>query len=227
MVPSFLPSEVRHAFGTMPKGRAPGADGSSLEALQACSHRIHCALTQRFTRYVNDCKAPDAWRKSKTTLLFKKGDKEHLDNYRPITLLPVIYKVFTRCLLARIRRKPDEAQPVEQAGFRRKFSTLDRIITCCRIIEAAREYHEPLTLTFIDYRKTFDSIEEIWSALNEQGIDPRYTKISKECYSGCVTVFRPFFRDLEVTVEKGVRQGDPISPHLFAACLEYTRHHCA
>ncbi|XGW13811.1 hypothetical protein V3C99_000255, partial [Haemonchus contortus] len=88
--------------------------------------------------------APDAWRKSKTILLFKIGNKEDLDNYRPITLLPVIYKVFTRCLLARIRRQLDEAQPVEQAGFRRKFSTLDHIITCCRIIEAAREFHELL-----------------------------------------------------------------------------------
>uniref|UniRef100_A0A7I5EE48 Reverse transcriptase domain-containing protein n=1 Tax=Haemonchus contortus TaxID=6289 RepID=A0A7I5EE48_HAECO len=229
MMPSFLPSEVRHAIETMPKGKAPGADGLSLEALQACGHKIHCALAQRFTRYVNDCKAPDAWRKSKTILLFKKGDKEDSDNYRPITLLPVLYKVFTRCLLARIRRQLDEAQPVEQAAFRRKFSTLDYIITCCRIIEAVREYHEPLILTFIDYRKAFDSIErgKIWSALNEQGIDPRYTEILKECYSGCVTVFRPFFRDLEVTVEKGVRQGDPISPNLFAACLEYTIRHCA
>ncbi|XGW34435.1 hypothetical protein V3C99_018375, partial [Haemonchus contortus] len=129
----------------------------------------------------------------KTILLFKKGDKGDLDNYRPITLLPVINKVFTRCLLARIRRKLDEAQPVEQAGFRRKFSTLDHIITCCRIIEAAREHHEPLKLTFIDYQKAFDSIEreKIWSVLNEQGIDPRYTEILKECYSGCVTVFRP------------------------------------
>ncbi|XGW03557.1 hypothetical protein V3C99_015049 [Haemonchus contortus] len=100
MVPSFLPSEVRHAIETMPKGKAAGADGLSLEALQACSHKIHCALAQRFTRYVNDCKVPDAWRKSKTILLFKTGDKEDLDNYRPITLLPAIYKVFTRCLLA-------------------------------------------------------------------------------------------------------------------------------
>uniref|UniRef100_A0A7I5E7D7 Reverse transcriptase domain-containing protein n=1 Tax=Haemonchus contortus TaxID=6289 RepID=A0A7I5E7D7_HAECO len=165
----------------------------------------------------------------KTILLFKKGDKEDLDNYRPITLLPMVYKVFTRYLFARMRRKHDEAQPVEQVGFRRKFSTLDHTITCCRTIESAREYHGPLILTFIDYQKAFDSIEreKIWSALSEQGIDPRYTKILKECYSGCVAVFQPFFRDLEVTVEKRVRLGDSISTNLFAACLEYTIRHCA
>ncbi|KIH43812.1 hypothetical protein ANCDUO_26177, partial [Ancylostoma duodenale] len=48
----------------------------------------------------------------------------------------------------------------------------------------------------------------------------RYTKVLSECYSGCTTVFRPFLNDIEVSVEKGVRQGDPVSPNLFAACLE-------
>ncbi|XGW19018.1 hypothetical protein V3C99_003099 [Haemonchus contortus] len=87
MVPSFLPSEVRHAIETMQKGKAPRADGLSLEALQACSHKIHCALAQSFTRYVNDCKTPDAWRKSKTILLFKKGENETTKTWTTIDQL--------------------------------------------------------------------------------------------------------------------------------------------
>ncbi|RCN45659.1 hypothetical protein ANCCAN_08316 [Ancylostoma caninum] len=90
-------------------------------------------------------------------------------------------KVFTHCLLTRIRRTLDEAQPVEQAGFRRKFSTLDHIITCCRLIEAAREYQESLVLTFVDYKKAFDSVEpaKVWKALEEQGVESRYIKRGK------------------------------------------------
>ncbi|KIH43072.1 hypothetical protein ANCDUO_26931, partial [Ancylostoma duodenale] len=37
----------------------------------------------------------------------------------------------------------------------------------------------------------------------------RYTKVLSECYSGCTTVFRPFLNDIGVSVETGVRQGDP------------------
>ncbi|EYC05138.1 hypothetical protein Y032_0084g1798 [Ancylostoma ceylanicum] len=130
--------------------------------------------------------------------------------------------------MTRIRRTLDEAQPVEQAGFRRKFSTLDHIITCCRLIEVAREYQEPLVLTFIDYRKAIDSVKpaKVWKALEEQGIEARYTKVLNECYSRCTTVFQPFLNDIEVSVEKGVRQGDPASPNLFSVCLESAIRNC-
>ncbi|EPB70920.1 hypothetical protein ANCCEY_09977 [Ancylostoma ceylanicum] len=96
------------------------------------------------------------------------------------------------------------SEPVEQAGFRRKFSTLDHIITCCRLIEVAREYQEPLVLTFIDHKKAFDSVEpaKVWKALEEQGVETRYTKVLSECHSGCTIVFRPFLNDIEVSVEK-------------------------
>ncbi|EPB65051.1 hypothetical protein ANCCEY_15886, partial [Ancylostoma ceylanicum] len=132
-----------------------------------------------------------------------------------------LYRVFTRCITTRIRRTLDEAQPVEQAGFRRKFSTLDHIITRCRLIKVAREYQKALVLTFIDYKKAFDSVEpaRVRKALKEQGVAARYTKVLSECYSRCITVFRPFPNDIEVSVEKGVLQGDPISPNLFPACL--------
>ncbi|EPB66985.1 hypothetical protein ANCCEY_13926 [Ancylostoma ceylanicum] len=219
-VPPFLTSEMRHAIETMPRGKAPGADGITMELLQACGPTLYTALARRFSVYLPKCEVPVAWKQSSTILLFK-SDKGDLENYCPITLLPVLYKVFTRSTLTRIRRTLDEAQPVEQPGFRRKFSTMDHIITCCRLIEVAREYQEALVLTFIDYKKAFDSVEpaRVRKALEEQGVEARYTNVLSECYSRCITEFRPFPNDIEVSVEKGVRRGDPISPNLFSACL--------
>ncbi|KAK6735572.1 hypothetical protein RB195_018657 [Necator americanus] len=68
-------------------------------------------------------------------------------------------------------RMVDEAQPQEQAGFRQRFSCLDHIQTLSRVIEVCREYRLPLVLTFVDYEKTFDSVETnaILSALVDQG----------------------------------------------------------
>lgn len=90
-VPTFLPSEVRHAIETMSKGKSPGADGITVEILQACGHKMFIALAQRFSRYVTSCEVPSAWKSSKTILLFKTGDREDLSKYRPITFLPVLY----------------------------------------------------------------------------------------------------------------------------------------
>nr|pir hypothetical protein Y105C5A.f - Caenorhabditis elegans [Caenorhabditis elegans] len=123
----------------------------------------------------------------------------------------------------RMRRSLDEAQPVEQAGFRRSFSAIDHIHSLQRLLEVGREYQIPLTLVFIDFKKAFDSVEHqaIWKSLDEQGADGAYIDLLKECYKNCTTNFTPFHRPVTVPVTKGVRQGDPIFPNLFSACLEH------
>ncbi|XGW29763.1 hypothetical protein V3C99_009088 [Haemonchus contortus] len=54
---------------------------------------------------------------SKTVLLYKKGDPDDIDNYRPIGLLSVIYQLFTRVILNRIGRILVEGQPCDKQGF--------------------------------------------------------------------------------------------------------------
>ncbi|KAK6736544.1 hypothetical protein RB195_019308 [Necator americanus] len=111
------------------------------------------------TSYLQKERIPDQWKTSRTVLIHKKGDREDLRNYRPICLLSVLYKVFTKIILTRISRTLDEAQPQEQAGFRQGFSCLEHIQTESRVIEVCREYRLSLLLTFFDYEKTFYSVE--------------------------------------------------------------------
>uniref|UniRef100_A0A914X171 Reverse transcriptase domain-containing protein n=1 Tax=Plectus sambesii TaxID=2011161 RepID=A0A914X171_9BILA len=201
----FLTSEVRAAVEGIPQGKAPGTDGITAELLKACGHPLFTALASRFSRYLHDGVIPKMWHTSRTIILFKKGDREDLANYQPITLLSVIYKVFTRCVLARIRRTLEEAQPVEQAGFRRSFSTMDHIATVQHLLEVSREHQSPLVLTFIDYEKAFDSVEPecVWESLRKQGVEEDYVHILQECYDGCTTTFIPFQREVPVAVGKG------------------------
>nr|CDJ84071.1 RNA-directed DNA polymerase (reverse transcriptase) domain containing protein [Haemonchus contortus] len=150
IAPSVLPSEIRHAIKSMKNCTAPGPDRIKPEHLKSIPQVIIKTLARLFTRYLSECKVPTSWKTSKTVLLYKKGDPDDIDNYRPICLLSVIYKLFTRVILNRIGRILDEGQPCEQAGFRRGFSTIDHIHTLARLIEVSREYKMPLCLTFID-----------------------------------------------------------------------------
>lgn len=65
-----------------------------------------------------------------------------------------------------------ENQPHEQTGFRRGYSTRDHLHTVNQIIEKADEYKTPLVMEFVDYRKTFDSVETaaVRSTLQNQGV---------------------------------------------------------
>ncbi|XGW18677.1 hypothetical protein V3C99_002910 [Haemonchus contortus] len=126
--------------------------------------------------------------------------KNDIGNYRPICLLSVIYKLFTRVILNRIGRILDEGQPCEQAGFRRGFSTIDHIHTLTRLIEVSREYKMPLCLTFIDLKKAFDTVETeaVIEALGNQGVPTQYIRMLRELYDSFTTRISPFYKEVIV-----------------------------
>ncbi|KAK6760849.1 hypothetical protein RB195_022061 [Necator americanus] len=175
------------------------------------------------TSYLQKERIPDQWKTSRTVLIHKKGGREDLRNYRPICLLSLLYKVFTKIILTRTSRALDEAQPQEQAGFRQGFSCLDHIQTVPRVIEVCREYRLPLVLTFVDYEKAFDGVgtNAVLSALVDQGVDASYVRTLANCYERCTTRIQLFHRPLTIPIGKGVRQGDTISPKLFTAALQW------
>ena len=156
-------------------------------------------------------------------LFFKKGDKALLKNYRPISLLSHVYKLFSRVITNRLAQKFDDFQPVEQAGFRKGFSTVDHIHTLRQIIQKTEEYNQPLCLAYVDYEKAFDTIET-WAVLESMQrclIDCRYVDVIKCLYKAAtmnVQVQNHSTRPIQL--HRGVRQGDIISPKLFTAALE-------
>ncbi|XGW27716.1 hypothetical protein V3C99_007927, partial [Haemonchus contortus] len=100
-----------------------------IEEWESASHTIIKQLTKRFNKYLDAQRIPDQWKKSNTVLLFKKGERDQMKNYRPIALLSQPYKLFTKIILNRLERQLDEYQPVEQAGFRKGFCCMDHIHT--------------------------------------------------------------------------------------------------
>ncbi|WKX95022.1 hypothetical protein Q1695_011906 [Nippostrongylus brasiliensis] len=220
--PPILESEVAYAIRRMMPGTAPGPDGISADLLRAGGSALCSLLTKHFNHYLHLGRIPNVWKESRTVLIFKKGQREDIGNYRPISLLSVVYKIFTRILLNRMERILDDNQPVEQAGFRKNFSCMDQIQTVAQLIERSREYHIPLVLVFVDYRKAFDSVEinVVLNALVHAGVPSPYVQLLGECFSNTSTTIQLFDRKLTIPIEKGVRQGDTISPKLFTAALQ-------
>ncbi|KAK6731405.1 hypothetical protein RB195_007711 [Necator americanus] len=179
VIPEVLPSEIRHAIMSVRNRTAPSPDRIRPEHLKSLPPVLINTLARLFTRYLSECKVPKQWKTSKTVLLYKKGDPHDIGNYRPICLLSVIYKLFSRVILNRIEKVLDEGQPCEQAGFRKGFSTIDHIHTVLKLIEVSREYKMPLCLTFIDLKKAFDSVETeaVVEALDNQGVPTQYIKV--------------------------------------------------
>ena len=90
----------------------------------------------------------------------------------------------------------DQHQPREQAGFRSGFSTIDHIQMISQLLEKADEYNIPLCFAFVDYDKSFDSIElnSVFESLLNQGVEAAYIIILRDLYNG-VTYTLKLHRD--------------------------------
>ncbi|KAK6749632.1 hypothetical protein RB195_001939 [Necator americanus] len=131
----------------------------SADFLRAGDHPFHAMLSAHMTSYLQKERIPDQRKTSRTVLIYKKGDREDLRNYRPMCLLSVLYKVFTKIILTRISRTLDEVHPQGTSWIPSRVQLLEPHPNCFKVIEVCREYRLPLVLTFVDYEKTFDNVE--------------------------------------------------------------------
>lgn len=184
--------------------------------------KLTVSLTNLFNSIITCEQIPSQWKESTIILIHKKGDKGNVNNYRPISLISTIYKVFSKCIFRRIRKTLDEQQPREQAGFRSGFSTTDHLQTINQIIEKSKEYQQDIHIAFIDFMKAFDTIEHdmIWQALKNQGLPTKIIRIIRNLYTNSTARISLEFTGMPFKLERGVRQGDPLSPAIFCAVLE-------
>ena len=100
--------------------------------------------------------------------LFKnKGSIDDPDNYRGITLLSCLGKLFTSAIDARLTAYLESTGVIgdEQAGFRKGFSTIDHVFVMHSLIDLYLAQKKRLYCAFVDYKKAFDLVDRssLWS----------------------------------------------------------------
>ena len=132
----FRPTEVKIAINATKNGKAAGLDNVVAELLKTDLHEGTKELTKLFNKVKEGGVAPKSWKK-----LPKKGDIRECTNWRGISMLPVIGKIFGRVLISRIKKSVDNILKKEQAGFRENRSTIDQIFALRNILEQVHEWN--------------------------------------------------------------------------------------
>ena len=95
---SITPDEVLKALSTM-KNSAPGAVGIDSRVFRDCSEELKEPITSIFNLCIASNCMPDEWKIAYITPIYKsKGAKSELDNYRPISVLSPVSKIFERLI---------------------------------------------------------------------------------------------------------------------------------
>ena len=92
------------------------------------------------------------------TLIHKKGDKRCIDNWRPISLLNIDYKIAAKVLSTRLQKVITNLVSPEQKGFLKKRSALENIRLVQDIIDYCKYTEIPGIIIFLDFKKAFDNV---------------------------------------------------------------------
>ena len=172
----------------------------------------------------NQQQIPDQWHAARVAMIFKKGDLAQCENYRPICLLQIGYKIFAIILLNRLRDAGAEDNIWRtQFGFKRKCGTIDAVFLARRVMEEiwGRNRGKGIFVA-LDWAKAFDSIspESMTLAFVRFGLPSKLISVLTAIYTnrhftvrdhGCVSSSR--------TQQFGICQGCPLSPFLFTIVM--------
>ena len=222
-IPPFTTTELHKSLRQLKTGKAADCSGIAAEMLKSGGDVLHQTLLSLYNAIIlPEAPPPHTWQHTMIKVLHKSGDRTQPQNYRPIATIPMLYKLFARLLYNRLELPLDHQQSCDQAGFRRGRSTTDHLFTTAIIQETADEWQIPLWMAAVDFKKAFDSIthQALWTSLADQGIDSSYIHLLTKLYDNQTAAVKTDYTSRHFNIERGVKQGDPLSSLLFNCVSE-------
>ena len=212
--------EVYNAIKSLKNNKSPGTDHIRNEMLKSGIDILTKPLTTIFNLILRTGIYPNDWSKGKIISVHKSGDKSDPQNYRGLCLSSAVSKLLNKILNDRLDLYINEnhSLPDEQVGFRKKMRTSDHLLIVNSLIEKYKKEKKTLYLTFIDFRKAFDTIchKGLYLKLLQSGISGKYYELIKSMYNKAkLVVEHNNLKSPEFPSKRGVRQGDNLSPTLF------------
>lgn len=167
-------AEVLLCAASLPSKHSAGFDGLSVFLLQRIINSVAMPLTLIINKSLQHGIVPDLCKIARIVPIFKSGDATDYTNYRPISVLPAISKIFEKLALKRLSSFLDKHNILHnsQHGFRANHSTCTAALDVLNVVTQALDKRLLTLSLFIDISKAFDSINHhiLLSKLDHYGV---------------------------------------------------------
>ena len=217
----ILIEEIKNAIKKLKNKKSPGKDGITNEMIKSATPDLLQILEKTFNLVIDTGIYPNEWKVGLCIPIYKAGCPLNPENYRGITLTNGIGKLFCQIINQRISQflEQNNCLVKEQGGFRKNHRTTDHIFILNRLVDnVMKTKNKRLYCCFVDFQKAFDNVwhDALLLKLYDSGITGKLFNIIKSMYDNAHIQTK--IRDKcsgEITIRKGVHQGNTISPTLF------------
>ena len=198
--------------------RAVGSDGISLKFIKDSLYVTAFYLTCIINTSIITGMFPSSWKHALVVPLFKSGDTNDLNNYRPISLLPILSKILEKIVAGQLIQflERNKLMSNAQHGFRPRLSTETALTVITDKIYDNMDSKKVSILTLCDLSKAFDSVchENLLRKCSKLNIDNFWFSSYIQNRSQSVRIKNNISE--EVLVRYGVPQGSILGPILFS-----------
>jgi len=215
-VPYVSESEIINELNSFKNGCGP--DGVSSYILKLLKYQLCYPLKLLFDKSLKTSTFPQRWKISSITPIYKAGDRSNIANYRGISILSSIPKLFEAILTRYIFFNIKNIISTSQHGFFKGRSTTTNLIEFQREIIDTFESHSQLDVGFVDFTKAFDSVQHqiIICKLKVFGLSEKFVNWVGSYLSDRIQYVKiNRFKSSKINVLSGVPQGSHLGPLLF------------
>lgn len=215
--------ELTAALGNMSKNKSPGPDGLSVEFYSKFWNLLGPILLEVINLCYDDFELCDAMKTSNTRLVFKKGDRKSLKNWRPISLLNVDYKICSKALSSRLSLVLEKIVSPDQTCSVPGRLISSNLVMLRDMLDYIERTDEPGILISLDQEKAFDRVDHsfLMNLLQHFGFGPSFCRWISTLYCGAnMRIMVNGWLSRKIDLQRGVRQGDSLSPMLYILCVE-------
>ncbi len=220
----FSSTELLDTIKSLPVNKSPGEDGFPSEFYKEFQDLLIPLLMEVLEESRRDGCFPDSFSQAVITIIHKKGkDPLKCSSYRPISLLNTDYKLITKMIVKRLETCLPLLVNPDQTGFIINRLSTNNLRRLFNIIYLANKNKIPSIAVSLDAEKAFDMVEwpYLFCVLKKFGFGAGFIDLIKSLYrSPQARVISNGIISDSFQLYRGNRQGDPVSPALFALAIE-------